>query len=133
MAKSFENQSNRSSKTKSVVPSYGPGNSLYSSTDCLTEEDIQNYFRIHPTRSNSSLSRHGEKTIEYLRPTSFEHHQQKQIEQSARNHLDRIPYATFHEKYHILFFFDEFDSILRFSFHFSMKKTIFIHRSKGLC
>ena len=47
----------RSKEVKSVVPSYGPGNSLYSATYCLTGEDIHNYFRIISNRSNSSLSR----------------------------------------------------------------------------
>lgn len=107
MAKSLRDETPRSSKSRNVVPSYGPGNSLYSATDCLTEDDIKNYFRILPQRSNSSLSQNenrstkmsnDEKTFEYLRPTSFED-QQKQMRDSTRNQFDRIPFATFHEKF----------------------------------
>jgi hypothetical protein len=84
---------------KSVAPSYGPGNSLYSATESLTAEDIENYFRIIPSRPNSSSIENSNerKTVQYLRPTSFEH-QQKEIQQLNKNKMDIIPYATFHEK-----------------------------------
>lgn len=87
-------------KSKSVTPSYGPGNSLYSATESLTAEDIENYFRITPTRPNSSTanSTNERKTVQYLRPTSFEYHQ-KEVQQLNKNKMDIIPYATFHEKY----------------------------------
>ncbi|CAF3213207.1 unnamed protein product [Rotaria sp. Silwood2] len=41
-------QNNRltSVKQKSVVPSHGSGNSLYSTTESLTAQDIENYFRV---------------------------------------------------------------------------------------
>jgi len=89
-------------KQKTIAPSYGPGNSLYSATESLTAEDIENYFRIIPSRSNSSidnsiLNRNEEKSVQYLRPTSFEH-QQKEVQQLNKNKMDIIPYATFHEK-----------------------------------
>ena len=122
MAKSLRDETPRSSKSRNVVPSYGPGNSLYSATDCLTEDDIKNYFRILPQRSNSSLSQNenrstkmsnDEKTFEYLRPTSFED-QQKQMRDSTRNQFDRIPFATFHEKFDWIWF--DFLSNVRFIF-----------------
>jgi hypothetical protein len=85
-------------KQKSITPSYGPGNSLYSATESLTAQDIENYFRIVPTRPTSSTDNSNErKTVQYLRPTSFEH-QQKEIQQLNKNKMDIIPYATFHEK-----------------------------------
>lgn len=92
-------------KQKSTVPSYGPGNSLYSATESLTAQDIENYFRIAPTRPNSSFNSLDKSTsnldecknVQYLRPTSFEQ-QQKEVQQINRNKIDTIPYATFHEK-----------------------------------
>jgi hypothetical protein len=90
-------------KQKTIAPSYGPGNSLYSATESLTAEDIENYFRIIPSRPNSSIdnsisNRNEQKTVQYLRPTSFEH-QQKEVQQLNKNKMDIIPYATFHEKF----------------------------------
>ena len=97
-------QSNRrtNGKQKSLAPSYGPGNSLYSTTESLTATDIENYFRIVPTNSNSSIEHsrntpNEQKTVQYLRPTSFESHQ-KEMQQSNQSKMDIIPYATFHEK-----------------------------------
>jgi hypothetical protein len=99
MATSIPNDRRRTQKVKSVAPSYGPGNSLYSATESLTAEDIENYFRIIPSRPNSSSIENSNerKTVQYLRPTSFEH-QQKEIQQLNKNKMDIIPYATFHEK-----------------------------------
>ncbi|CAF1685606.1 unnamed protein product, partial [Adineta ricciae] len=82
-----------------------PGNSLYSATESLTAQDIQDYFRIGPARPNSTLttpsSTNERKTVQYLRPTSFEHHQ-KEMQQANKNKMDIIPYATFHEKKQLL-------------------------------
>lgn len=95
-----------SNKEKSAVPSYGPGNSLYSTTESLTAQDIENYFRIVPNRENSSINsidnsitnKTESKTVQYLRPTTFEQ-QQKEVQRLNKNKIDIIPYATFHEKY----------------------------------
>jgi hypothetical protein len=92
-------------KQKTVAPSYGPGNTLYSATESLTAQDIESYFHIGPTRPNSSTnsidnsisSVNGRKTVQYLRPTSFEQ-QQKEMQQLNKNKMDIIPYATFQEK-----------------------------------
>jgi len=102
MATSIPSNRRTTMKEKSVTPSYGPGNSLYSATESLTAEDIVNYFRIGPTRPNSSIDNsisnlNERKTVQYLRPTSFEH-QQKEIQQLNKTKMDIIPYATFHEK-----------------------------------
>ncbi|CAF1200362.1 unnamed protein product [Rotaria sordida] len=43
-----------STNQKTVAPSYDPGNSLHSATESLTAQDIENHFRIAPTRSSSS-------------------------------------------------------------------------------
>jgi hypothetical protein len=106
MATSMQNDRRRPVKEKSVAPSYGPGNSLYSATESISAQDIETYFRIIPTRSssttnsldNSTSNINERKTVQYLRPTSFED-QQKQMQQSNKNKMDIIPYATFHEKY----------------------------------
>lgn len=105
MATSKQHNRQASMKQKSSVPSYGPGNSLYSTTESLTAQDIENYFRIGPARPNSSTSSttnssaivNDRKTVQYLRPTSFEQ-QQKEVQQFHQNKLDITPYATFHEK-----------------------------------
>ena len=105
MATSMQHDRRPSMKQKTTTPSYGPGNSLYSATESLSAQDIENYFRIIPTRPTSStksldnsLSNVTEhKTVQYLRPTSFEH-QQKEMQQMNKNKMDIIPYATFHEK-----------------------------------
>ena len=82
--------------------SYGLGNSLYSSTECLTRQDTEYYFRILPTRPDSSTNKSTttnsseHKRVEYLRPTSFEH-QQRESQQLNKNKVDIIPYTTFHE------------------------------------
>lgn len=95
--------SRNTTKQKTIAPSYGPGNSLYSATESLTAEDIENYFRIVPTsRPNSShenvrRSVQDDKQVQYLRPTSFEH-QQKETQRLNQSRMDIIPYATFHEK-----------------------------------
>ncbi len=103
MAQSNHSDHRTTVRQKAVTPSYGPGNSLYSATESLTAVDIENYFRITPARSNSSVERsrttpNEQKTVQYLRPTSFEH-QQKEIQQINKSKIDIIPYATFHEKY----------------------------------
>jgi hypothetical protein len=108
MAQSNPSDRRTTIRQKTLTPSYGPGNSLYSATESLTAEDIENYFRIIPTRSNSSIEHsrttpNEHKTVQYLRPTSFEH-QQKEIQQLNKNKMDIIPYATFHEKYEKVFF-----------------------------
>ncbi|CAF1620668.1 unnamed protein product [Rotaria magnacalcarata] len=77
-------------KQKSTVPNYDPGNSLYSTNESLTTQDIANYFRFGSARS-----------IQYLRPTSFEQ-QQQEVQQLNKNKLDIVPYATFHEKKKLL-------------------------------
>jgi len=72
-----------SGKQKTSAPNYGPGNCLYSATECLTAQDIENYFRIGPTRSssatasidNSTSNTNGRNSVQYLRPTSFEQQQ----------------------------------------------------------
>ena len=105
MATSMHHDRRTPIKQKTVAPSYGPGNSLYSATESLTAQDIENYFRIDPTRpssttnsiDNSISSTNGRKTVQYLRPTSFEQ-QQKEMQQLNKNKMDIIPYATFHEK-----------------------------------
>ena len=100
MATSMQHDRRTSMKKKPVVPSYGSGNSLYSTTESLTAQDIENYFRIGPTRPNSATTTtdtNEHKTVQYLRPTSFEQ-QQKEVQQLNKNKLDIIPYATFHEK-----------------------------------
>jgi hypothetical protein len=105
MAASMQHDRRTPGKQKTVVPSYGPGNSLYSATESLTAQDIENYFRIGPTRLNSSRNSidnstsnsNGRKSVQYLRPTSFEQ-QQKEMQQLNKNKMDIIPYATFHEK-----------------------------------
>ena len=87
-------------KATNLAPSYGPGNSLYSATESLTADDIANYFRIGPSRSSSSLSSIPEmdsKSVQYLRPTSFEDHR-KERQQFSDSQLSIVPYATFHEK-----------------------------------
>lgn len=106
MSKSEIDENRRLERRKVVTPSYGPGNSLYSTTDSLTARDIENYFRIVPNRSNSSISlvenssskETEQKMIQYLRPTSFEQ-QQKEMEKFTKSPIDIIPYATFHEKF----------------------------------
>ena len=85
-----------------MVPSYGPGNSLYSTTDSLTAQDIENYFRIIPNKGNCAMnttnnSTREEKTIQYLRPTSFEQEQNEKW-QLMKGKVSLTPYATFHEK-----------------------------------
>jgi hypothetical protein len=82
---------------KTVAPSCGPGNSTYSATESLTAQDIENYFRIGPTRpkfstnsvDNSTSSINGRKIVQYLRPTSFEQ-QQKGIRQLNKNKMNII-------------------------------------------
>ncbi|CAF4341490.1 unnamed protein product, partial [Rotaria sp. Silwood2] len=109
MATSMQNDHRTSVKQKSVVPSYGPGNSLYSTTESLTAQDIENYFRVVSTRpnsttnsiANSTSNTNERKTVQYLRPTSFEQ-QQKEVQQLNKNKIDIIPYATFHEKKQLL-------------------------------
>ncbi|CAF3426356.1 unnamed protein product [Rotaria socialis] len=109
MPTSMEHDRQITMKQKSAVPSYGPGNSLYSTTESLTAQDIENYFRIVPTRPNSSInsidnsisSKNECKTVQYLRPTSFEQ-QQKEVQRLNKNKIDIIPYATFHEKKQLL-------------------------------
>ncbi|CAF1670420.1 unnamed protein product [Rotaria magnacalcarata] len=109
MATSMEHDRQKTMKQKSAVPSYGPGNSLYSTTEPLTAQDIENYFRIVPTRPNSSInsidnsmsSKNECKTVQYLRPTSFEQ-QQKEVQRLNKNKIDIVPYATFHEKKQLL-------------------------------
>jgi len=118
MAKSNPSNHGSTIKQKTIAPSYGPGNSLYSATESLTAEDIENYFRIIPSRPNSSIdnsisNRNEQKTVQYLRPTSFEH-QQKEVQQLNKNKMDIIPYATFHEKLKILFLFKEIKFFLFF-------------------
>lgn len=98
MAHSIDSTNRRKSVQKTNIPSYGSGNSLYSATESLTKEDIEDYFRVGPTRPKSTTER---KTVEYLRPTSFEH-QQKHIQELNKNKIDIIPYATFHEKKQLL-------------------------------
>ena len=88
-------------KSKTPIPIYGSGNCLYSTTDYLSPDDINNYFSIVPHRTNSSLNsseKCQEKTIEYLRPISFE---QQQIERQKfqKNPIEMISYPTFHEKF----------------------------------
>jgi hypothetical protein len=105
MATSMHHDRRASAKQKTVAPSYGPGNSLYSATESLTEQDIQNYFRIGPPRPSSSTNStedspfmtNDRKSVQYLRPTSFEQHQ-KEMQQMNQNKMVIIPYATFHEK-----------------------------------
>ena len=101
MSRSIPSDRRTATKEKSITPSYGPGNSLYSATESLTAQDIENYFRIVPNRPNSSndnsITTNDRKTVQYLRPTSFEH-QQKEMQQLNKNKMDIIPYATFHEK-----------------------------------
>ncbi|UJR29861.1 hypothetical protein I4U23_017409 [Adineta vaga] len=105
MTTSMHHDRQTSAKQKTIAPSYGPGNSLYSATESLTAQDIQDYFRIGPSRANStinSISHTNErKTVQYLRPTSFEQHQ-REMQQMNKNKMDIIPYATFHEKKQLL-------------------------------
>jgi FtsZ-interacting cell division protein YlmF len=125
MATSAPHDRRTSMKQKTVVPSYGPGNSLYSATESISAQDIENYFRITPARSssttnsidNSTSNLNDRKTVQYLRPTSFEH-QQKQVQQLNKNKMEIIPYATFHEK------FDEFNFLNFIYFDLFLKKTI---------
>ncbi|CAF4936272.1 unnamed protein product, partial [Rotaria sp. Silwood1] len=42
-----------------------------------------------------------QKTVQYLRPTSFKQ-QQKEMQQLNKNKMEIIPYATFHEKKQLL-------------------------------
>ncbi|CAF1419536.1 unnamed protein product, partial [Adineta ricciae] len=56
MATSMHHDRRASTKQKTIAPSYGPGNSLYSATESLTAQDIQDYFRIGPARPNSTLT-----------------------------------------------------------------------------
>ncbi|CAF3307222.1 unnamed protein product [Rotaria sp. Silwood2] len=96
----MQNDHRTSMKQKSDVPSYGPGNFLYSTTESLTAQDIENYFRIIPIRPNSTtnsidnsiLNTNERKTVQYLRPTSFEQ-QQKEVQQLNKNKIDIIPYC----------------------------------------
>ena len=105
----------RPERSTMVTPSYGPGNSLNSATDCLSAQDIENYFRIMLTHSISSrnslenslktaTNSEPQKAVQYLRPTSFEQ-QQKEMQKLKRTSIDIIPYATFHEKSHFSFLF----------------------------
>ena len=95
------------SAQKSTIPSYGPGNSLYSTTNSLTQQDITDYFRIGPsTRPNSvndksSTDQQSRKKVEYLHPTSFDNHQKHFLELN-KNKMDIIRYSTFHEKKQML-------------------------------
>ncbi|CAF2731364.1 unnamed protein product [Rotaria sp. Silwood2] len=76
----MQNDPRISVKQKSFVPNYGPGNSLYSTAESLIAQNIESYFRIIPTRLNSTtdsidkltLNTNERKTVQYLRPTSFE-------------------------------------------------------------
>ena len=105
MATAMQHDHRISGKGKTSAQSYDPGNSLYSATESLTAQDIENYFRISPTRSssaiasidNSTSNTNGRKSVQYLRPTSFEQ-QQKEMQQLNKNKMNIIPYATFHEK-----------------------------------
>ncbi|CAF3493379.1 unnamed protein product [Rotaria socialis] len=98
-----------STKQKSTVPNYDPGNSLYSTNESLTAQDIENYFRFGSARSSSSTNSTANSTsnisepkiVQYLRPTSFEQ-QQKEVQQLNKNKLDIVPYAAFHEKKKLL-------------------------------
>lgn len=92
-------------KQKSILPNYGPGNSLCSTSDSLTTQDIENYFRFGSDRPNSSTNSTANSTsnisepkiVQYLCPTSFEQ-QQKEVQQLNKTKLDIISYSTFHEK-----------------------------------
>ncbi|CAF1398035.1 unnamed protein product [Adineta steineri] len=109
MSKLMQPDRPNSTKQKTIAPSYASGNSLYSATESLTAQDIENYFRIGPVRPNSttnsidnSISSINErKTVQYLRPTSFEQ-QQKEMQKINKNKMNIIPYATFHEKKQLL-------------------------------
>ncbi|CAF3525739.1 unnamed protein product [Rotaria socialis] len=98
-----------STKQKSTVPNFDPGNSLYSTNESLTAQDIENYFRFGSARSSSSTNSTANSTsnisepkiVQYLRPTSFEQ-QQKEVQQLNKNKLDIVPYAAFHEKKKLL-------------------------------
>ncbi|CAF2536346.1 unnamed protein product [Rotaria sp. Silwood2] len=98
MAASMQHDRRTPMKQKSVVSSYGPGNSLYSTTESLTGQDIENYFRIGSTRPNSATNSianstsniNERKTVQYLRPTSFEQ-QQKEVQHLNKSKLDIIP------------------------------------------
>ena len=107
MATSTPDRVHSSTKERIVVPSYAPGNTLYTTTDSLTAQDIASYFRIVPSRmssSRSSVVSDGErKSVQYLRPTSFED-QQKEKQELNRTRMNIIPYATFHEKYFLVLF-----------------------------
>lgn len=80
MATSMQHDRRSPIKQKTITPSYGPGNSLYSVTESLGAQDIENYFCIIPIRSisstksldNSISNATEQNTVQYLRPTSFE-------------------------------------------------------------
>jgi hypothetical protein len=94
----MDDELHRARRANSVAPSYAPGHCLYSTSDCLTANDIDNYFRIGTVRSSSTMNAADErKSVEYLRATSFDQ-QKKAMEQSNSNGIGVIPHATFSEK-----------------------------------
>lgn len=98
MSKSRRKDSTNASNA-SPMPIYGSGNVLYSTSDSLTSEEIDNYFRIIPNSSKRSIES-GEKAkhVEYLRPVSFEE-QQREMEIYRKNRIEMNSNVTFYEKF----------------------------------